>query len=248
MIGLSQAHKQAAKFLEYILGRCPYEFGLVPDHDGFIKLKEFFMTIAEEEEWRHVRLSLVNEIINSMTDPPVEIVENKIRAIHRDLLPKIQHAVDIPKVLYTTITRKSHPVVLEEGILPTRHEYVILSSEKNMAFRMGRRRDSSPILITVNVLQTEKQEIFFKHAGGSLYLADQIPFDCFIAPPLPKEKIETKKPKKQQDPETPKTPGSYLVDLHNKWDKPRKAAKEKDDSWKRNKKRLRKQNPKEWPG
>jgi putative RNA 2'-phosphotransferase len=246
-MGLKQVQTRLANFLDYILGRNPHEFGLVPDQDGFIKLKDFFMAIAEEEGWRHVRQPLINELIITMPNPPVEIVENKIRATNRDLLTKIQHAVEIPKLLYTAVSRKSHSVVLEKGVFPTRHEYVILSSEKAMALRIGKRRDSSPVLLTVNVLQTEQQEIFFKQAGDNLYLADRIPVDCFMAPPLPKEKPEIKKPKKRPEPETHKMPGSYTIDLHSKKEKYRKAAKEKDGSWKKNKKRLRKQNREEWP-
>jgi putative RNA 2'-phosphotransferase len=247
MISFSQSHKQLSKFLEYILGRSPHEFGLVPDQDGFVKLKEFFLAANEEEGWRHIRQSTISELINSTPDPPVEIVENKIRAINRDLLPRIQHAVEIPKLLYTAITQKSHPVILERGIFPTQHEYVILCSEKSMAFRIGKRRDRFPVLITVNVLQAEEQDIFFKQAGDKIYLTEQIPVGCFIAPPLPKEKTETKKTRNKPEPEGLKMPGSYFIDLQNKKEKPWKTVKEKADSWKRNKKRLRKQNWKEWP-
>ncbi len=33
--------EQLAKFISYILGRNPAEFGLVPDPEGFVKIKEF---------------------------------------------------------------------------------------------------------------------------------------------------------------------------------------------------------------
>lgn len=247
MISFNQSHKQLSRFLEYILGRNPHEFGLVPDQDGFVKLKEFILAANEEEGGRHIRQSTISELVNSMPDPPVEIVENRIRATSRDLLPRIQHAVDIPKLLYTTVTQKSHPIILENGIFPTQHEYVILCAEKSMALRIGKRRDPYPVLITVNVLQAEEQDIYFKQAGDKIYLADQIPVDCFTAPPLPKEKPESRKAKKQPEPERPKMPGSYLIDLQNKKEKPWKTVKNKDESWKKNKKRLRKQGWKEWP-
>ena len=32
--------KQLAKFLNYVLGRRPDEFGLVMDKDGFVKIKD----------------------------------------------------------------------------------------------------------------------------------------------------------------------------------------------------------------
>ena len=44
-----------SKFLVYILGRKPDEFGLVPDKDGFVKIKELLKAINEEDGWRHIR-------------------------------------------------------------------------------------------------------------------------------------------------------------------------------------------------
>ena len=245
-MGSKKAQKQLSQFLAYMLGRKPHEFGLVPDADGFVKLKEFILAIGEEEGWRHVRQPILNELMLTMPDPPVEIAENRIRATNRDHLPKIRHAADLPKLLYTAVTQKSHSAVLEKGILPTHHDYVILAAEKSMAARIGKRRDRSPVLLTVNVLHTEQKGIFFKQAGEKLYLADMIPVNCFTAPPLPKEKPEIKKHKKPQVPERSKMPGSYLIDLQKNSEK-RKNAADKAGSWKRDKKRIRRQKPKKWP-
>jgi len=245
-MGPKKSQNQLAKFLAYMLGRKPDEFGLVPDADGFVKLKEFMLAIGEEEGWRHVRQPILNELMVTMPDPPVEITENRIRATNRDHLPKIRHALDLPKLLYTAVTQKSHPDVLEKGILPTRHDYVILTAEKSMALRIGKRRDPSPVLLTVNVLNTEQEGIFFKQAGEKLYLADNIPANCFTGPPLPKEKPETRKHKKPPIPERPKMPGSYFVDFQKNSEKHKNAA-DKSESWKRNKKRIRREKQNKWP-
>jgi len=245
-MGSDKSQKQLAKFLAYMLGRKPDEFGLVPDADGFVKLKEFMLAIREEEGWRHVRQPILNGLMATMPDSPVEITENRIRATNRDKLPKIRHATDLPKLLYTAVTQKSHPVVLEKGILPTRHDYVILAAEKSMAFRIGKRRDLSPILLTVNVFHTEQKGIFFKQAGEKLYLAGMIPVNCFTAPPLPKEKPETKKQTKPQTKERSKIPGSYLIDFQKNNEK-RRNDSDKAGSWKRDKKRIRRQKQEKWP-
>jgi len=246
MMASKKSLNQLTKFLAYMLGRKPDEFGLVPDADGFVKLKEFLLAIGEEEGWRHVRQPILNELMVTMPDPPIEIIETRIRATNRDLLPKIKHAIDLPKLLYTAVTQKSHPAVLEKGILPTRHDHVILAAEKSMALRIGNRRDRSPVLLTVNVLQTEQNEIFFKQAGEKLYLANRIPVSCFTAPPLPKEKPEAKKQKKPRIAERSKTPGSYMVNFQ-KDSKKHKNAADKAGSWKRDKKRIRKQKQNKWP-
>ena len=52
-----------ARFLLYVLGRRPDEFGLVPDAGGFVLLKELLQAIHEEPSWRYVRQSHVNEVL-----------------------------------------------------------------------------------------------------------------------------------------------------------------------------------------
>ena len=46
--------EQLAKFISYILGRNPAEFGLVLDSDGFVKIKEFLKAVSEEEGLKYV--------------------------------------------------------------------------------------------------------------------------------------------------------------------------------------------------
>ena len=52
--------EQLAKIISYILGRNPAEFGLVPDSDGFVKIKEFLKALSEEEGLKYVRTSNIN--------------------------------------------------------------------------------------------------------------------------------------------------------------------------------------------
>jgi len=49
--------------LVYMLGHRPDEFGLVPDSEGFIPYKELLQAIHEEEGWRYVRRSHINEVL-----------------------------------------------------------------------------------------------------------------------------------------------------------------------------------------
>lgn len=238
--------RQLAKFLSYILERKPDEFGLVPDPDGYIKMKELLKAVCEEEGWRYVRRAAIDEILVTLPNPPFEISDNRIRAKNREQLPKRAPAKDFPKLLYTCVRRKAHEFVVDKGIFPQGHPHVVLSSDRDMAERMGKRADQSPILLTVQTRKSIDQGVLFYQAGETLYLADFIPAECFTAPPLPKQKPEIKK---QDAPEEskPKTPGSFFIDLTKEKDdkkrtdrkrKNKKIAREKD------KKRMRRQKQK----
>lgn len=205
-----------AKFLSYVLGRRPDEFGLVPDSQGYVKIKELLKVLSEEPGWKHVRRAGLKEIRISLPQPPIEFddAETRIRATDRSHLPSREAPAEMPKLLYTCVRQKAHPVVVEKGISPMGREHVILSDDPNMAKRLGRRIDPDPLLLIVNVQQAVAQGVLWMRSGETLYLSRFIPPDCFTAPPLP-EKPEPKPKKKEPAEQKPRDqyPGSFFPDF-----------------------------------
>ena len=235
--------KALAKFIAYILERRPDEFGLVIDSEGYIRIKELLKALNEEKGFRHVRRSHLNEILYSTMNPPFEIVGNRIRAKHRDHLPRHKAARDLPKLLYTYIRRKAHPFVKDKGIFPSRYHRVVLSPNRDLAKRMGKRSDPAPVVLTVHVQKSIDHGVSFYQAGGSLFLAESIPPDCFTGPPLPKEKPEKLKQAQNTNAKQPEAAGSFLVDLDKAGSQQNFGgkSKKKDRDWKGKNKRMKKQ-------
>ena len=211
-----QPPKQLAKFLNYVLSRRPDEFGLVTDKEGFVKIKELIKATIEEEGLKYVRRSHINEIMITLPNHGLEVAENLIRAINREHLPKQSFALDPPKLLYTCVREKAYPYVLDKGIMPTGFSKVILSSNRDLAQRMGRRSDHAAVLLTVQVNQSEVKGVVFFTAGESLFLADYIPPECFSGPPLPKDLPDTRKADKPQKEPAKMPAGSFFLDLNKK--------------------------------
>ena len=248
--------EQFAKFSAYVLGRHPDEFGLVPDENGYIKIKEFIQAITETDGWRHVRISHINDIMLILNNPPIEVDEKRIRAKDRSRLNLYTVCMNPPKVLYVCIKHKAYLSVRDKGIHPTANASIICCKDQKMAERIGHRRDNQPILLTVHVRRMLDQGLPFLHAGDMLYLTEFIPTDCFTGPPLPKEIPSIKKSAKKKDAiETYKKQsqaGTFSLSMDKPTeDKPSEKKfkgrkKEKDLSWKNNKKRLRKEKIKSW--
>jgi putative RNA 2'-phosphotransferase len=208
--------KQLAKFLNYVLGRRPDEFGLVTDKEGFVKIKDLIKATSEEEGLKYVRRAHINEIMLTLPNHGLEVADPLIRAQNRENLPKQSFALDPPKLLYTCIRKKAYPHVLNKGIRPTGLSKVILSSNSDLAERMGQRSDHDAVLLTVQVSQSEDNGVVFFQAGESIFMAKYIPPDCFSGPPLPKELPDTRKADKLPK-EGPKMPaGSFALDLNKK--------------------------------
>jgi putative RNA 2'-phosphotransferase len=217
-----KALRKLAKLMEYVLGRRPDEFGLVPDENGYVRIKDLLKALSEEEGYGHIRRAGINEMLVSLPDPPVEIRDTLIRAKNRAHLmvpdPEGPPAEDLPPLLYTCVRKKAHPVVVEKGVAPMgQHPRVVLSGSEETAKRIGRRFDAAPVLLTVQTARARELGVSFHRAGETLFLADPLPPECVAAPPLPKGKPEAEKAKKERKEkpasERDPAPGSFVLEF-----------------------------------
>jgi putative RNA 2'-phosphotransferase len=236
-----QKVKKLAKFLDYLLGRHPEEFGLCPDEEGYVKIKDLIRAINEEDGWGYVRQSHLREVTAALAATPVELAGKRIRAVDRTKLVVPNIPENVPKLLYHPVRRRAHPVVLEKGVKPASSgSKIILARERSMAERLGRRMDASPVILTVNTDKLSTLGATLNAFGRVLFLTDGLPVGSFSGPPLPKTAPETKAAEKSRPPATPKAPGSYLVNLSSEpasKKKPVKKDRKRKNEWKRERKR-----------
>jgi putative RNA 2'-phosphotransferase len=248
-MGHTKSPKQLAKFILYILGRRPDEFGLVPDTEGFVKIKELLKAVCVEEGLRYVRRFHIDEILFNLPDPPIEISDNLIRAKSREHLPERIPAQTPPKLLYTCVRQKAYPFVMDKGIFPLGRGHVILSSEKKMAEKMGKRIDHTPVLLTVQTQKSGNHGVIFFQAGNLLFIANAIPVGCFTGPPLPKEKPGLKKVDTSKKEKPKSLPGTFLMDLTDEKDRnkrPKQERKRKEIAWKKERKKMKRKKENMW--
>lgn len=245
-----QSPEKLARFLDYILGRRPDEFGLVPDSEGFVSIKDLLKVMQEEEGWRFVRQGALNEVVLSLPDAPVEISGKQIRAVERDLLPSPTAPESLPKLLYAAVREKAHAAVLEKGILPLGGlPHVVMSSDRAMAERIGSRIDTEPLILTIQVEWATQRGVRIRQFGENLFLSPSIPVGAFMAPPLPKEKPEISLNKKLEEaPVRAKTPGSFTLTLADLEEKVtvRRERKKKEITREKDRRQLRRQKNDRW--
>jgi putative RNA 2'-phosphotransferase len=204
--------KRLAKLITYVLGRRPDEFGLIPDSQGFIKIKSLLKAIHEEPQWGYLRLSHLNELTISLQPSPVEMSDNRIRANDRSGFPELTPPLQLPKLLFTAIRRRAYPYVAENGIPYGSDGHIVLSSEEPMARRLGRRMDNDPVILTVNTDASQAAGVAYLQFGAALFICDRVPTGTFSGPPLPKEHLASAASEKAKEPGKPKTPGSFFPD------------------------------------
>lgn len=230
------------KLLIYILGRQPDEFGLLPDENGFVKIKDLIKSLGEEPGWRHVRLNHIREAVYSAGSPTLEVENNQIRAKDRTnlflpLIPSIY-----PKILYYPVRRRAYPALLEKGLrADASGKRIILVKSIDLAQRLGRRIDPSPVILTVNLKHALENGATIWRYGKLLFLSDGLPLGCFSGPPLPQKPPESKPVDLAKTQALPKTPGSYYLDLtidSSANNQSQKRSRQRKNEWKRDRTRI----------
>lgn len=239
--------RRLEKYIVYVLGRRPDEFGLVPDAEGWIKMKDLLKAINEEDGWHHVRRAHIDEIVLTQPVAAIEISDTRARALSREHLPVPQPANRPPKLLYACIRRRAHPVVLEKGLNASEGEKIVLATATDLALRIGRRRDPQPVLVTVNVEQVLARGTALERVGDLIYTADAIPVGCFTCPPLPKEKLNAPKPAIEDERASRREAGTFVLNPSRFEPGNRKSEvdrKRGEQDWKKERRRQRKQKQK----
>jgi len=227
------------RLLNYILGNKPDEFGLVPDKEGYISLKELLKAINEELDMAYVRESHIQEVLLHNRDGFFEITEKKIRSIKRNFTPvdEDHDCVHPPKTLYKGVKRKTYPFILKSGLLPGSKEYIVMTKDKDLAIRTAHRLDQKPIILEIKAGGAAENGIPFFLFGDSIYLADKIPVQFISGPPLPKE-LPSKKETVEKEREI--ISGSFILQAERDPDLKRRKNVKKRIEWKKEMKKGRK--------
>jgi len=193
--------EKLARFLTYVLGRSPDEFGLMLDTDGYCKIKTLLQVLSEEDGWKHIRKGNINEIFILLNNHGLELKDDKIRIKDQTHLPKPTPPKQLPKLLYTCVRQRAYSHVFNKGVMPLGgSDYVVMAANEQMAKRMGRRIDSKPVKLIIQTQKLLMNDCIIEQYGEELFLTAYIPFDSFQGPPLPDERKQVKKTKPKEEP------------------------------------------------
>ena len=227
-----------ARLMFYILGHKPDEFGLVPDTEGFVTFKDFLWAVHEEPGWGYVRKGHINEVLLGKDRALFQPTENGIRALQRHWHLELENPSEsIPKILFVAVRRRAHPVVMEKGLTSMEGRYVVLSPDRDMAERIGRRRDQKPVVLEIMAASAQEAGVMF-YAFGNLLLTDQVPARFINGPPVSKK--DEKIPERKREERAPDfEAGTFVLDLNRDPDPSRRIRGKKQKGWKEEARKIR---------
>ena len=222
------------RFMVYILGHCPYEFGLVPDINGFVTIKDFLSAVHEEPGWSHVNRRSINEILMSDDRYLFETNESSIRAISRHWELNTDLPADhVPSLLFTPIRRKAHYTVIDKGLIKRDNTTCVLAADRSMAERIGKRKDPKPVLLEIMAERARDEGVLF-YSFGDLFLIPEILPRYIAGPPVPKDIIKKReaRPEKKKDTAKDFDAGTFTLDITKDPDPARRKKGRKKKGWK----------------
>jgi putative RNA 2'-phosphotransferase len=181
-----------------------------------------------------VRKGHINEILLGPDRDLFQAQEDMIRALDRRWHFDLENpAQSLPNILFVGIRRRAHSNVMEKGLVAPQGRYMVLSPDRDMATRIGRRRDQKPVLLEISA-RSVSEAGFAINSFGDLFIADQVPAEAIVGPPVPKKDMETTQKKEKAVPD--KRPdfgtGTFVLDVKRDPDPSRHPKGKKRKGWK----------------
>ena len=169
LIGISKA-------LSLILRHEPQRFGIVLDPEGYAPLEDVLDAVRTRVPG--VSAQDIETVIREVEPDKrrFTLSEGEIRANYgHSTVEKILHVPAVPPdLLLHGTSEKALEGILQQGIRPMRRQYVHLTTNAELATRVGSRHGKVRVL-TVNAAAAHAAGVVFYRANESFWLAGWIP-------------------------------------------------------------------------
>lgn len=165
------------KEISYALRHAPWEYELELDQDGWVETEQLLLALREGGKWPGLAVEHFHEMIRRSDKQRHEIADGRIRALYGHSVPQriAKMPAEPPDELYHGTARRFLPAIRASGLLPQGRQYVHLSTDREMALQVGRRRDGKPALLMVRAAAAHRDGVAFYRGNDRVWLADAVP-------------------------------------------------------------------------
>ena len=188
-----------SRILSYALRHNPLKYNLVLDKEGWTSISELLIALSlhhdhhqhhHSNRWlRYIEKRNLEEMIARSDKVRFEIKDDKIRALYghscSSFIPftKIQKiASKPPDILYHGTSPSTAKNIMSEGLRPMNRQYVHLSTDKNTALQVGKRKtilkkeeEQQPVIIAISAIEAYYTGVYhFYQASDSVWLSDYV--------------------------------------------------------------------------
>ena len=171
----SEAHVRESRLLALVLRHKPEEVGITLDEHGWANVDELVEGIAALCPFT---LGMLEEIVAtdskdrySFNEDHSLVRANQGHSVGVDVELEL---LDPPEVLYHGTAQRFLDSIMEQGLLPMGRLYVHLSSDKDMAYRVGGRH-GSPVVLKVDTYKMHEEGFEFFLSKNEVWLTKRVP-------------------------------------------------------------------------
>ncbi|WP_028776912.1 RNA 2'-phosphotransferase [Shimazuella kribbensis] len=168
--------RQKSKFLSLILRHQPELIGLKLDKNGWVSVSQLLAGCAKHG--KPLTMEELQFIIDTNNKKRFAFDEQKLR-----IRASQGHSINVdlgyeptspPPILYHGTSTQHVANILKNGLIKKSRHHVHLSLSKDTAWDVGKRH-GSPVILTINAYQMEKDGYHFFLSDNGVWLTDHVP-------------------------------------------------------------------------
>ncbi|KMT61625.1 RNA 2'-phosphotransferase [Paenilisteria newyorkensis] len=178
----SKEYSKLSKEISYALRHAPWEFELELDDLGFTPIESLLQSLRKIDGWKDIEQEDIEKMIFNSQKKRHEIIDGKVRAFYGHSIPNAikREEVEPPTYLYHGTSPEFIDDIRKNGLLSKARQYVHLSEDTNTADIVGKRKNSSPVILKIDTKKAEEQGSKFYFGNERVWLSDIIPSSCIL--------------------------------------------------------------------
>ena len=168
-----------SRTLSHALRHEPWLYELELDKEGWTPVDAVLAALRQESPaWRDLAEQDLAETIRTSSKRRHEMADGKIRALYGHSVPNklLKIAAAPPDCLFHGTSPQALAKIQQDGLLPMARQYVHLSTNRENALAVGRRKAPVPVLLSVAAQEASKAGVTFYAGNDKVWLADQVPW------------------------------------------------------------------------
>lgn len=167
-----------SKTVARALRHAPWQYELEPDEEGWVSVDALLEGLRREKRrWQSVSEADLREMIDHSDKRRYEIREGSIRALYGHSLPgrlSREGALPPPRLFHGT-SRRALDRILEWGLQPMGRQYVHLSTDRETAGEVARRKPPPHVTLDIDAEAAASGGVQFYRGNEKVWLADAVP-------------------------------------------------------------------------
>lgn len=170
---------RVSRAVSHALRHEPWLYELELDDQGWTDVEALLAALRlEQRAWASLGVQHLMAMMESSSKRRYELASGKIRALYGHSMPErlLRVPAAPPERLFHGTAPAVVPDIQKSGLLPMGRQYVHLSTNRDEAVAVGKRKAPVPVILSVRAHDAWKDDVAFYSGNERVWLADRVPW------------------------------------------------------------------------